>query len=113
MKEREMMLSMQTQITNWPAAATEILKALFYALTIIIPVLITAIVSLKVSRQQLTMKTGELRAQAELRARELLFNAYQEKIKQIGDNADKVGEAFGSIAGYVQGSKDEEVAPAL
>jgi hypothetical protein len=107
------MWSIQAPISNWPTATTEILKSLFYALTIIVPVLITAVVSWKISRQQLTMKTEELKAQGDLRARELLFNAYQKKIERIGNNASEVGEAFGQMIGQMEGKRDEEIAPAL
>jgi hypothetical protein len=61
---------MQAPINNWPTALTEIFKALFYVLTIIVPILITGIVSWKISRQQLTLKSAELDAQATLKTRE-------------------------------------------
>ena len=59
-------------------------------------------------RSQLKTKIAEIKGQAELRARELLFAAYQKRIDRIGESVDKfVGALFG-FAGHLQALHDQE-----
>jgi hypothetical protein len=94
---------MQAQISNWPTAVTEILKALFSALTIIGPVLITAIVSWKISRQQLTRRTAELNAESTFKAREHLFQLRREYLDR---HYSEMSEAYKALGGFVQVSQN-------
>ncbi|MDT5159504.1 MAG: hypothetical protein QOH51_3861 [Acidobacteriota bacterium] len=58
-------------------------------------------------QHQFEVKSAELGSVAELKRRELLFNAYQQRIQRIGDRGKEMGAAFGQIAGTLTGIDDE------
>jgi hypothetical protein len=92
---------MQSTIPNWPTAIVEIAKYL-------VPATITAIVSIWISRYQYKMKLDELRKQAELKARELLFSSYQKKIENSNQQATAMGEALGKLFPVIQEIEEKE-----
>ena len=99
---------MQNQIINWPSAVTEIFKSLFYGLTIIVPVLITAIVSWKISRQQLTLKSAELNTQATFKAREYLFELARQRLDKHREDVASTGKALAGLLPLAVNIKNEE-----
>jgi len=54
------------------------------------------------------MKATELASQSRLKAKELLFTAYQERIHRISQRAAEFGKGLGSIAGLYQASADDD-----
>ena len=54
------------------------------------------------------MKIAEIKGQSELRARELLFEAYQKRIDRIGESAKEFVGALMGLAGHLQGTTEEE-----
>lgn len=58
-------------------------------------------------RHQLEMKSAELDSVAEIKRRELLFNAYQQRIQRINDRGKDMGAAFGQLAGTLAAIEDE------
>jgi hypothetical protein len=104
---------MQGQVIDWPAAVTEIFKSLFYALTIIVPVLITAVVSWKISRQQLTLKSVELNAQATFKAREYVFELARRRLDKHREDVAGAIKALSDLLPVAVGIKNEEQLQAL
>lgn len=58
-------------------------------------------------RYQYRMKSAELASQSRLKAKELLFAAYQERISRISQRASEFGKGLGAIAGLYQATDDE------
>lgn len=58
-------------------------------------------------RNQLKTKVTEIKGQSELRARELLFDAYQKKIDRISKNANEAGTALGQLGALLRSEEDE------
>src|SRR5205807_1279955 len=58
-------------------------------------------------RSQYRIKSVELSSQFQLRGKELLFEAYQERMRRISRRAEDMGRALGSIAGVYQAIDDE------
>lgn len=58
-------------------------------------------------RHQFEMKLAELDSVAEIKRRELLFSAYQQRIQRIGDRAKDMGAAFGQLGGTLTAITDE------
>jgi hypothetical protein len=104
---------MQNQIIDWPSAVTEIFKSLFYALTIIVPVLITAVVSWKISRQQLTLKSVELNAQTTFKAREYVFELARRRLDKHREDVAAATKALGELLPIAANVKNEEQLQAL
>jgi len=59
----------------------------------------TALGSYLIYRSQLKTKLAEIQGQAELRARELLFESYQKRIDRIGEGVNKFMGALYGFAG--------------
>jgi len=68
----------------------------------------TALGSYLIYRSQLKTKVAEIRGQAELRARELLFESYQKRIDRIGEDVNKFVGALYGFAGHLQALTNEE-----
>jgi hypothetical protein len=86
---------MQPQNLDWPTAVVEIAKYF-------VPAAITALVSILISRYQWKTKEIEISGQAEIKARELLFDSYQKRIERIGNFGRDMGEAMGKLLPYLQ-----------
>jgi hypothetical protein len=81
---------MQPEVLSRPAAILEIAKYF-------IPAAITAFTSIMINRYQWKAKEIEIRGQAELKAREILFNSYQKRIERITNFGKDLGEALGKL----------------
>lgn len=80
---------MQSQTINWPTLWLALGPA-------IVAGFFTALGSYLIYRSQLKTEIAEIKGQAELRARELLFESYQKRIDRIGESVDKfVGALYG------------------
>ena len=73
---------------HWSAAIVEITKVLG-------PAIIIAIFSFLTIRLQYKTKVLEIKGQAALKAREILFASYQKKIESVNNSLKEVGEFFG------------------
>lgn len=74
---------MQTQSINWPTLWLALGPA-------IVAGFFTALGSYLIYRSQLKTKIAEIKGQAELRARELLFESYQKRIDRIGRGCKQI-----------------------
>jgi hypothetical protein len=93
---------MQVQAYDWPTAWVEITKQVVDLGKIIVPVIVTAIVSWKIARHQITIKTAEMDAQSKLRARELIFDVHRRQLEKHRDQADQTMGSFGSMHAHLQ-----------
>jgi hypothetical protein len=59
-------------------------------------------------RHQFEMKAAEFESIAEIKRKELLFNAYQQRIQRIGERANEMGAAFGQLSGTLTAITNEE-----
>src|SRR3712207_2216821 len=59
-------------------------------------------------QHQFEMKSAELESMAEIKRRELLFNAYQQRMQRINDKSKEMGEAIGKLSGMLLAITDEE-----
>ncbi|SRR6266404_5205507 len=82
--------------TVWIAFGSAIITGLF-----------TSIASWLLYHFQLKTKVTELKAQAQLRARELLFNSYQKRMEDITKNAYVLGDTLGKFAELLQRQESE------
>jgi hypothetical protein len=92
---------MQSQSINWPTLWLALGPA-------IVAGFFTALGSYLIYRSQLKTKVAEVRGQAELRARELLFESYQKRIDRIGEDVNKFVGALYGFAGHLQALTNEE-----
>src|SRR2546430_9925701 len=92
---------MQSQTINWPTLWLALGPA-------IVAGFFTALGSYLIYRSQLKTKIAEIKGQAELRARELLFESYQKRIDRIGESVDKFVGALYGFAGHLQALEDQE-----
>ncbi|MBD0369495.1 MAG: hypothetical protein ICV60_01470 [Pyrinomonadaceae bacterium] len=58
-------------------------------------------------RHQLQVKSAELDSVAEIKRRELLFDAYQQRIQRIADRGKDMAAAFGQLSGTLTAIEDE------
>jgi hypothetical protein len=72
----------------------------------LIPVLSTLAGIWLTQRYQFKIKRVELESQAKLRARELLFTAYQKRIDDGTKQAENIGRVFGQFIELLQREKD-------
>ncbi len=91
---------MQNQVINWPTLWLALGPA-------IVAGFFTALGSWLIYRSQLKTEITEIKGQAELRARELLFESYQKRIDRIGQAVEKFVEALYGFAGHLQALTDE------
>lgn len=85
---------MQSQSINWPTLWLALGPA-------IVGGFFTALGSYLIYRSQLKTKIAEIRGQAELKARELLFESYQKRLDRVGEDVDSfVGALYGFAATY-------------
>lgn len=75
---------------DWPTAISDIAK-------IAIPSIVTAVVTYKVAKFQITTKELELRSQAELKAKEMLLGVYQKRIERITQGSKDFAEQIHKI----------------
>lgn len=87
---------------DWPTVASDIVK-------VAVPSIVTAVVSYKIAKFQLQTKEIELKSQADIKARELIFNAYQKKIERISNLDKDFAELFDRITPLLQQFQTEEV----
>lgn len=80
---------------DWPTVTIEAVKILG-------PALITGFTSYYIAKFQLRTKEIELKGQAEIKARELVFNAYQKKLEDRAKAAEELGRQLGQLVPYVQ-----------
>jgi hypothetical protein len=92
---------MQSQTINWPTLWLALGPA-------IVAGFFTALGSYLIYRSQLKTKLAEIKGQSELRARELLFESYQQRIDRIGEGVNKFMGALYGFAGHLQALTDEE-----
>jgi hypothetical protein len=59
-------------------------------------------------RYQYRMKATELLSQSQLKAKELLFSAYQQRIERINNKSRDMGESVGKLITLYQASTDQE-----
>ena len=86
---------------TWAAVALALGPALLAALS-------TLAGSWLTNHFQRENKKLELDRQAELRARELLFDAYQKRLEEYGKDAQQMTSALGKLAGNLSAEEDEE-----
>ena len=85
------MILFQAPIPNWPTAVVEIAK-------IVLPMLVTAVVSVWITRYTFKTKQAEIKGQAEIKAREILFAAYQKRLEASNNSAADLGAVMGELA---------------
>lgn len=91
---------MQSQSINWPTLWLALGPA-------IVAGFFTALGSYLIYRSQLKTKIAEIKGQAELKARELLFESYQKRLDRIGEDVNKFVGALYGFAGHLQALTDE------
>jgi hypothetical protein len=65
------------------------------------------------SRYQLKAKREELRYNASMRAREILFSSKQKRIETIDENAKALGSALGQLMAQLQAEPDKDAVRAV
>jgi hypothetical protein len=93
-----------TAYPDWLSIWAEAIKTLGPA---VVASAATLLGSYLLFRNQLKTKIAELKGQSELRARELLFGAYQKKIDRINKNAGRAARELGKIGALLNSENDE------
>ena len=93
---------MITTDVSWSFVTLEAVKVLG-------PAAIAAIVSIFVTRVQLQVKITELQATARLRARELMFEAYQKHLKDVVEKSSDTANACGKLLAVLTAQSDSDL----
>jgi hypothetical protein len=68
----------------------------------------TVLITWLTNRKQIELQKNEIKAQVGLKARELLFNSYQQRMNKLESELFQYGSTLGQISGTLAGTEDEE-----
>lgn len=93
---------------NWSELLKTLGPAIVTGLTAIFTVIVTATITYLASRHQFKMKLIEIKGQSELRARELLFDAYQKRLERILNELNEFDKSISLSIGELKGMEDHK-----
>lgn len=99
---------MQNEVSTWQHAAVEITKLLIPVLTAIIPAIFAIAATFLTLRHQRKIEEAKIDGQAKLRARELMFNSYQQQMEKNVEDVKLLGNKVGELSMAARLSDDEE-----
>lgn len=99
---------MQNVVSTWQNAVVEITRLLVPVLTAIIPAIFTIVATIFTLRHQRKIEAVKIDGQAKLRARELMFTAYQQQMEKNAEDVRLLGQKVGELSMAAQLSDDEK-----
>jgi len=99
---------MQIEVVTWQAATVEIAKLLIPVISATIPAAFAVIATVLTLRHQRRVEETKIDGQTKLRARELMFNSYQQQMDKNAEEVKLLGQKVGELSMAAQLSDDQQ-----